>query len=383
MYIRERWRDLYSDYGSRTMDVIQTGAVIQHLEGRTKTQHELFEDVVNNRGPFNSRYYHNNPARKRTDTKTGGFINGTAINSNTYRVVWNNWGNTWMSAQSLDHSAVANEPSDGWCASEVVSRTNPSKPSVNIPLSIIELKDIPRMLRKKLGARLKGGTAIEASFGYGPLIGDIIEMVKVVKSIDKRIATLNALGDGNLSRHRKLWSGSTINHIDGLFDIDYTSRASIRANKRVYTTRVSKYATAQWRPNFDISEFSDHEKWKYAMRIAFGLEPSNLLSTLYDALPWSWFVDWFTNLGDMVALTNNSAASMIGPPVVSTVRETTLKVSGFSLSPVAKGTFSCSPIVMTRRDWARNLVPVLAQFRLPILTIGQVSILQQIANSER
>lgn len=110
--------------------------------------------------------------------------------------------------------------SDGALATEVLARSNPSKPLVSLPNFIHELKDLPGMIRdigriKIQLANLKNGKAgpnasarntanhyLAAQMGWVPLISDLRKMMRFQASVDKKINELDRLFNKNEGLHR-------------------------------------------------------------------------------------------------------------------------------------------------------------------------------------
>lgn len=377
MYIRERNKAFVGPEGSRTYRYVDndTGEILQ-----TTTEHSAldvntqnFEDVVGN-------FPNVNPAIQSKVSKSGGIVTGGFTrNLGWYRseMIFNNWPANRFPIMSLDHLPIADVPSDNWVASEVQGMTNPSEPSVSIPVAIGELKDLPKMLERK-SKKLKGNSALEAQFGWGPMVDDLIKLFQLQDSIEQRLKSLRLLGRGKpISRRRTVFS-RTVFDLDTTRTItDYHPYSGVWAHKAKTSTRLTKQATVRWAPSFAIGELDPHELRKLAARQVLGLDPQHLGASIYGLIPWTWFIDYFSNLGDLVSTSQNSVASVAGLVAVSTVTETRLHVSDFEYSDDG---IVCSPFRMTRRDWVRNPVWPVLEFRMPILTSGQTLTIANLIN---
>lgn len=376
MYLRERNSEFWTDIGSKIFYTqLSNGTIVPGTTeyGSYKTLDRHMEDVVGNRDAING-------AISTKVSREGGIANGHTVrgSSTKYHIEYLNWPLYSLRIIEPGHLPVTGVPSDQEVATEVASRTNPSNASVNLPVSIFELKEIPRMLQRK-SLKQKGNSVLEGLFGYEPLLRDFQHALLAVNSIESRIQTLKMLGKGRLSRTRTIFSGfNSVLNTSGVL-CDYHARGSIYADSVLHTTRVSKQGTAVWRPTYDINGLTDRELWKQAVRLIYGLDPQALWSDIYQVLPWSWLIDYFSNLGDLMSLTNNSVASLAGPVAVSTVTESvyTAKNYRFTSAPAPV----VQPYKMTIRSWTRSPVsPLGLVFRMPILTSGQMSILVNLIN---
>lgn len=342
--------------------------LVSERRGAMNSKSEAMEDVVGNSGG-------NNPCIHEVITKKGGIVSGQRVRG-FVMTRFNQIPSTYIAGTDLGHLIIEGQPSNVEVATEVASRTNPSQPTVSIPVAIAELRDIPRMLQRKVG-RMKGNSVLEHNFGYEPMIRDIQSIFNLAYSVEHRKKTLTMLGSGKLSRTRTVFSQSrTVETTGQNLAIHSFNSETCRMNSWTTTTRVSVQGTVNWKPSFDLPSNPD-EAHRLLVRIALGLDPKMLISSLYELLPWSWMADYFSNLGDLLSLTNNSIASLAGPVAVSRVTETKLTSGSFTCPPG----ISVSPLTVTKRSWTRLPTPPGLAFRSSILTAGQMLTLANLANS--
>lgn len=372
MHVRKRTRVLPGVEGFRANEAWSTQSKQWVRTGSWTSSplslSETMEDVVGNHKPDVV-----NPVIQEKLSRDGGLITGTRTAGFT-RYVAQNYCPPYFATMILSHLSVANIPSNAWVATEVASQTNPSNYSFNLPVSLAELKDIPRMMQKKILSQ-KGNSVIEHAFGWSPIIQDLQAMFQIIRSIETRLKTLEMLGKGKLSRTRVAFSGNSIQNQTSTVTLN-SSGWTATSTQRKTETNVSIFGTASWRPNFPISPLTDEAKWKLALRLAAGLEPTIVFDALYQLMPWSWLIDYFSNLGDLISLTNNSVASLSGPVSVSTKTVTTFR-SNVNVPSTMSGTAFRAEL----KGWTRIGVNPGLEFRMPILTTGQLSILNNLANS--
>lgn len=186
--------------------------------------------------------------------------------------------------------------------SEAWNRFKPKLTKVGLGQFIAELRDAPGLLLKKLkGFRSLGRNYLAVEFGWKPFINDLRSWYASVKSIDGQLA--------NLRKHNQKWlrRGGTLSE----------SHTSSTPNMgAVIKFQPSNYATGPYYYRDEVSYDSkvwfagcfryfipglDDPKWgtARALRRLWGL---NLTPSLvYELVPWSWLVDWFSSVGDVIS----------------------------------------------------------------------------------
>lgn len=284
------------------------------------------------------------------------------------------------------------EPSANALLSAGLARSNPNRPDVDLPVFFFELKDIPRMVKEygrqiivkqgkhhfRPGQALKdaprsiGKHYLEWQFAVLPFFNDVAKILNFQAVIDKRIRQLKSFEDGVATRHATVyqdtseeanWSSAYLT--DLYFDFN-------RVRWRMRTDRKT-WVSTRWITSVPLPS-TDFELRRLANRLAYGNDIS--LSTLWEALPWSWLVDWFSNIGDIVASTRNAM------PVTHTgsciMRHTTKAFAAWEWeTDLSGGRMSLKPVPILRETKTRVEAPfvVFPEFSLPLLTGGQLSIL--------
>ncbi|UJQ85071.1 MAG: putative maturation protein [Alvestavirus fundivicinum] len=191
----------------------------------------------------------------------------------------------------------------------VLARTNPGRASVSLPVFIGELRELPMLLRN-LGRDLlsrrpategsaSGGKAfLQWKFGWDPLVRDLFNMLQAQAAIDRRIKELRGLySNGGIRRKVEIArSGSAGKDNPVTF---HSSCAVIVSHQRSWQTTARQWGTVRWVPTVVPNDLSDPALRKMAMDAVFG-RTGNHISDIWNLLPWTWFADWFTNLGDFL-----------------------------------------------------------------------------------
>ena len=193
-------------------------------------------------------------------------------------------------------------------ATRVGAGTNPGRPNVNLPVFLWELRELPGLIRLA-GRSILGKVAsgyLSWNFGWRPLLSDLGKLLSMQDAVDKRLAELQKLRKKGVLRRTlqlgtdSLDGGSTNRTYDGTAGL-YTSVKS-HATRKVWGSCVWRMSSP------DAVPASHAEQIALARRAVLGLTPGNITLALWEALPWTWMIDWFTDIGSWFKATNNSIA---------------------------------------------------------------------------
>jgi len=187
-------------------------------------------------------------------------------------------------------------------------------------------RNAPRKSKKKILA----DTWLEYSFGWVPLASDIADAVKAYKSLARK-KVIN-----RLTRTGK----DTAN----TFDEDLWIAGANIPVKRL--TRVSSVGTVRYIVGLRSQVTGFNGTTEVLER--FGFVTKQFIPTLWEITPWSFLVDYFTNIGDILdaAMTDQSDVIFVNKTVrrtTETVRSVTLDMKrltdtyGGSLQVIASG----------------------------------------------
>lgn len=204
---------------------------------------------------------------------------------------------------------------------KALANLNPNKPSVDLPVFLFELRELPKMLHQ-LGRILstasvsniggKGGIRptdvssayLAYSFGWAPLIGDAMKLFNFAEQYEDRLAYLRKLSrQGGEKVHRALGNSTSLTS-SSAYEIPPPSgqtkplftatRQKKLSQKAWYSARVELLDDSKIPGPEDDTSFN-----LAAARAAFGLQTITAAS-LWEALPWTWAVDYFANIGDFL-----------------------------------------------------------------------------------
>lgn len=208
-------------------------------------------------------------------------------------------------------------PSSDECLTRAMAYTNPNRAYIDLPVSIAELADLPKMV-KQLGDNLitqairsgrkpsikdtahaiaDGNLAVQ--FGWLPLISDLNKLLTFQKYADKRFLELRKLDEGKLKRRVRIgertWSGGS----NGPWPVQVFSFGM--TTNWEYTHEGEYWAVVTWSlpPGVRLPS-SDADLAALASRAVLGLNGPDL-KQVWEVIPFSWLVDYFTNIGDVLA----------------------------------------------------------------------------------
>lgn len=217
---------------------------------------------------------------------------------------------------------------EAWAAS-AYDRMKPTKPEFQGLNALYELRDLPRMLElniKDRGLSSIGDYHLALEFGWRPLMNDIVNLVKTQVFLEKRVDQLLRDNGKPVRRRIQMLNDSDTQLLqDNLDDYSafhrtfvsqtYYSVPKLTIRKQV-TDRV--WASARFRYWLPADPGGVvYKKRLIAALYGFYAAPK----FVYDALPWSWMVDWFSNTGDIISNMSADVADRLAADYFYVMRE--------------------------------------------------------------
>lgn len=237
---------------------------------------------------------------------------------------------------------------------EAWARMRPDKPDFTFASSLYELKDVPGMLKGGLSSLMDmmdharpGGSGrssrspisrtaqyyLALKFGWLPLLSDIRNFVKAQRSKQKRLDQL--IRDAGRSVHRKC-SLNDSNNIGRVPNSDVFTPIPNGYGAGYYPTHVTQCYTGtgyrkQWWTQtartwgegsfrYFLPPGPKTVAWKAKMlRRIMGQRVTP--SMVYNVIPWSWLVDYFTSLGDFIDATSSGVSDRLVADYAYLMRE--------------------------------------------------------------
>nr|QDH88563.1 MAG: hypothetical protein H3BulkLitter171370_000001 [Leviviridae sp.] len=191
----------------------------------------------------------------------------------------------------------------GLSVADLLSRSNPSQPIVDVPVALAELRELPDLFRiagRTIAQKIASGN-LNYQFGWKPLLGDLGNLLGVQASIDKRVAHLSRLHENGGGSYKADVGTNTLPGTKTLWAFPPGGGTMwVR-----HTGFCRRWISVSWIPSYDPrTEMPDlNQIRQQAFRSVLGLTVD--LSTAWELLPWSWLVDWFSNLGNILAARRN------------------------------------------------------------------------------
>ncbi len=271
------------------------------------------------------------------------------------------------------HGSISDIPSDADLAAKLLAGTNPSRAQVELPVFVYELRELPDLLHREAGLiKELANKNLQYQFGIRPLVQDLLSLLHFRKEVKAREKELDALYDSGIRRKRRLWSGSSS-----------WTRASRSLNSSVVSvsgigdavTAQEKWGFVEWFPDNKLN-LSKADKHALAVKAILGLTVD--FNTAWQAIPWSWFVDWCSNFGDVLIANRNLVGAHHGPIQLMTHTRTT---TSYRFSTGKQYVSPCQTVRETKERAVIANVPLTAH--LPILSWRQWSILGSIGVTHR
>lgn len=210
----------------------------------------------------------------------------------------------WLIPLALDHVVPEDFPLNP--VADLLGRTNLTKPSVDVPAFLGELRDVPRMFRM-IGdslVRTSGNSFLSYNFGWRPFISDIRKMTTAVSQGNKLMVHLRKLLTSGISRSARLAYGTNQEMRDlsyPLIEFDPTFR-DVDWKVDIWTESELWGYTRWFMPESArlLYKLDDHLLKAAALRtvLGAGVHPS----AVWELIPWSWLIDWFADFQDILEL---------------------------------------------------------------------------------
>lgn len=239
-------------------------------------------------------------------------------------------------------------------ATQAIASGHPGKPKVSIPNFLYELKDVPGMLRQSAeraralhniwrhrgwevthrrlrryyNKRRFGEDYLLYDFGWRPFFQDLYDILEIDDFLQKRRKKYSKMRGNELRTTGELGSHTTSTTSTGQY---YQSVGFMVTGSTKLTTESERWFSARWRVDPIRAGKSLDGDTLSLLRGALGLDTVTPVM-IWNALPWSWFADWFANVGSIIQLQGNQQGIAFKSAVIMT-RTTTRRVFTIGSKP--------------------------------------------------
>nr|QDH89626.1 MAG: hypothetical protein H2RhizoLitter492048_000003 [Leviviridae sp.] len=261
-------------------------------------------------------------------------------------------------------------------ASRGAARSNPSKPATDVGSDLAQLGELTTILKNVGDAhilRAVGNANLAWQFGLRPVVSDVIGLIQSQGAIARRAALLaKAQREGGFRKTVVVDAGST-----------EAVRSTFLQTWGTFLLRDVKWWTGEtvkvhtrWVPDGSYDHLlQNDELYALARQSIQGVTFGGVEA--WDLIPWSWLIDYFTNVGEMIAAHNNVVGLVLND--VSVMRHTVTKLScdAVAFDDVTMSSFTAK--YETKRRNTSFIEPSLSS--ASFLNSAQVGILASIAST--
>jgi hypothetical protein len=237
---------------------------------------------------------------------------------------------------------------------------------VDLPTAVFELKDLPSLFKNQGDTLIKKGAGLNLKYQFGikPLISDLKSLLLFQHHVAHREKELRNLQESGLRRKVVVFSGSASSQKNRLINSSLYSKYA----ELTRTTQVKKWGFVEYKPS--SYPVTDAQLRRLAMRAVLGLTID--FSTAWNVIPWSWLVDWCSNVGDFLIANRNLVPCTHGQVLVMEHKKTEVTARD------AGGHHKMTPWKCVRETKTRKPVSASLSAQLPFLSGRQLSILGSI-----
>jgi hypothetical protein len=225
-------------------------------------------------------------------------------------------------------------------------RARPGNPVANAGQFIAELRDLPtlplRLLSRLHFFRGLGKEYLNVQFGWKPFVSDVKEMFELYQNLDKKLAQLRR-DNGRPIRRRRTVKNSTEttststgqqNHLGNVWPVSPAAISPFSSMTVQTVTKEQVWFVGCFR--YYVADIGSSQWTRRATMALYGLNPTP--SLLWNILPWSWLIDWFSNTGDVLSNASSNAVDNLVAHYAYVMRTVSVQTTYTSFYKVDSGT---------------------------------------------
>lgn len=192
----------------------------------------------------------------------------------------------------------------------------PTNPLIDLGVILAEIRDFPRLIKGRI-EELKdiSDWYLAIQFGWKPLLADIQAGIKTIVDLDKQFQFLIRNNGKPVRRRVTLERDSGSGTLRSSSGIGITRNTYVDWPGRSARTSAWKYrVTHSWARHvwasgefiFFLGDTSLPTTEAYIKHGLLGLRVTP--SVIWNAMPWSWLIDWISNVGDVLDVLSEQVA---------------------------------------------------------------------------
>lgn len=317
---RSRSSSIVNGYGYRFGQVI--GGGVRQISSQSTVDETGYGDC----GQFDMNRWSVDGSCGKINTPNGGYYSAYMVD---YQA------DILLSNGNFPHLSVGGIPIDVEAATAAAARTNPSRPYVDVVQNVLELGDVVRLIKHRgdgivadamhygFPGRWAWKTAARTNllyrFGIAPLVGDLVKLCNFNDQLARRVAILQKLQTPK--GYRKTVDIGTYSATS---KVSKPCQSNYVTVNRVFegNTVVKVKAHCRWKPVGDLTPLQSPASMRaLARKAVLGLTVDQ--SSAWELLPWSWLIDYASNVGQYFAAQRNIVpAQLTGVHVMRHTRTT-------------------------------------------------------------
>jgi hypothetical protein len=270
-------------------------------------------------------------------------------------------------------------------AAMAMANMNPNKPDIDFPVSILELRELPQLLKDALYIRRFPARAgkksakanLMAQFGVLPIARDLLTLFNFAQAVDNREKYLRSLSAGKKRIKRKLTAESWDRYVYDLVPWHPLADNQTSTNKFHIHGHMNRDYWFTARAQL-LDPPSERELRSVSERIASGTDTITA-TQIWNLIPWTWLIDWFFDTGTLLQAYRGGLKWQYEG--LNVMYKTTYDMTG--TFPNVRTGFMVSWQKPCARAWTleriQPVVSIYPTFRIPYLTGRQWSILLSLA----
>lgn len=202
----------------------------------------------------------------------------------------------------------------------------PGRSGAEVATMLGETKDFPRMVRsvrdrlrdlksgspkRVLTPRGLGSDYLTYVFGIAPLVRDLRKIYDTARNLDKALRQLARDNDKPVRRRGGVKTESNSAVTTGMGYYIYPILNGLYYPQAPTWTQTVEYQRKAWFSGQFRYHIPDVGTWQWKARATaalFGFSPTQSASVLWELTPWSWLLDWYANVGDIIDNSTMNAA---------------------------------------------------------------------------